>query len=237
MPEDFFRFKEFTVWQDGCAMKVTTEACLFGAWLASQARDPSRILDIGAGTGLLMLMTAQAFTCPIDGVEIDPSAAAQARKNLSDSPWAERCTIYNEDIADFQSPEKYDLLVSNPPFHAGSLKSADARVNLARHDDALPLKELVAAANRLTTSDGSMAVWLPCKKASELEGAAVKEGWNVGRRLHVSRKRGEETFRTMTELHRNPCGPVQEQEVYIRDTDGTYGKVFEEWLSPYYLNL
>ena len=237
MPEDFFRFKEFTVWQNGCAMKVTTEGCLFGAWLASHARDPRRILDIGAGTGLLMLMTAQAFTCPIDGVEIDPSAAAQAGKNLAESPWAGRCTLYNEDIVNFQSPEKYDLLVSNPPFHTGSLKSADGRVNLARHDDTLTLKELIAAANRLTTEDGCLAVWLPCNKASELEGSAVKEGWSLGRRLQVRRKRGEAPFRTMTELHRTPLGPVQEHEMYIRDTDGSYGKVFEECLRPYYLNL
>jgi tRNA1Val (adenine37-N6)-methyltransferase len=237
MPEDFFRFKEFTVWQDGCAMKVTTEGCLFGAWLASHARDPRRILDIGAGTGLLMLMTAQAFTCPIDGVEIDPSAAAQAGKNLSESPWAGRCTLYNEDIVNFQSPEKYDLLVSNPPFHTGSLKSADGRVNLARHDDTLTLKELISAANRLTTADGSLAVWLPCMKAIELEGWAVKEGWSVWHRLQVSRKKGETPFRTMTELRRIPCEPIMERDVYIRDTDGNYGEVFKEWLSPYYLNL
>lgn len=237
MPGDVFRFKRFTVRQDRCAMKVTTEGCLFGAWLASHATEPRRILDIGAGTGLIMLMTAQAFPCPVDGVELDPAAASQARENLADSPWADRCTIYSDDVRSFRNTSRYDLVVSNPPFHTASLRSGDERVNMARHDDSLTLDQLAAAAQRLSTDDGSLAVWLPCRKAAELEGISKNRGWNVSRRLHVSRKNGEPPFRTLTELKRASSGRIEELDVFIRDSDGSYGDAFREWLTPYYLQL
>jgi tRNA1Val (adenine37-N6)-methyltransferase len=237
MPGDSFRFKRFTVRQDRCAMKVTTEGCLFGAWLARQDIQPGRILDIGAGTGLLMLMAAQAFDCPVEGIEIDPSAAAQARENLATSPWSDRLTLYEGDVKGFHSGIEYGLMVSNPPFHSGSLRSGDPKINMARHDDSLPLKELFRACERLSSADGSIVVWLPCERSGEWESIIVGNGWNVHSRLHVRKQRDGAPFRTMTLSSRKTCPSPMEEEVHIRESDGTYGDLFREWLRPYYLFL
>lgn len=235
MGGDSFRFKRFTVRHDRCAMKVTTEGCLFGAWLASHLSEPRRMLDIGAGTGLLMLMAAQAFDCPIEGIEIDPEAATQAQENLYASPWADRLTLHTGDVRDFRPGSRCDLLVSNPPFHKGSLKSGDPRVDMARHDDTLSLRELLESADRLMTDDGSLAVWLPCDRALELEGMAGGHGLHTSQRLQVSRMIHENPFRCLVLLGRQPCSATTDS-LHIRDKDGNYGERFSEMLKPYYLD-
>lgn len=217
-------------------MKVTTEGCLFGAWLAAQSREPVRILDIGAGTGLLMLMTAQAFKCPVEGIELDPEAASQAGQNIEASPWAERLKVHTGDVKTYLPDVEYDLVVSNPPFHSRSLKSEDGKVNMARHDDTLPLQELLQAADRLMSADGSFAVWLPVPRAEEMAALAGNEGWRIRHRLRVARKKGEEPFRNLMVLKRASC-EMSEDSVHIRETDGVYGERFAAWLKPYYLNL
>ena len=118
MSNNYFQFKQFTIHQDKCAMKVCTDACLFGAFVANEIQDKTinHILDIGAGTGLLSLMLAQKSNAAIDAVEIDKSTYEQAEENISQSSWKEKITVYNSGIADFYSNYKYDLIISNPPF-------------------------------------------------------------------------------------------------------------------------
>src|SRR5690349_20415880 len=110
MGNSYFQFKEFIVQQDRCAMKVTTDACLFGAYVAEKItnlkmgfRDTSiSILDFGTGTGLLSMMIAQKVFCTIDAVEIDPAASQQAKDNVDASPWQHRIQIINQDILKFK---------------------------------------------------------------------------------------------------------------------------------------
>src|ERR1700733_3404653 len=119
-----FHFKQFSVDQSGCAMKINTDGVLLGA--ITQADDPKTILDIGTGTGVIALMLAQKFAnAQIDAVEIDESAAKTAGRNFENAIFNDRLNIYPSGIRTFFEghPEnKYDLIVSNPPFYINSLE-------------------------------------------------------------------------------------------------------------------
>ncbi|MBA4166660.1 MAG: methyltransferase, partial [Chitinophagaceae bacterium] len=147
MPNSYFRFRRFTVWQDRCAMKVCTDACLFGAWLANEVHDAVHVLDIGTGTGLLSLMFAQNSSASVNALEIDKDASVQAAENFNSSPWAYRLKVIDKSVQDytaaFPGTSLYDLVFSNPPFYSNDLKSSDSRRNLAQHSEALSLEELV----------------------------------------------------------------------------------------------
>ena len=117
MPNHYFQFKQFTVWQEHVAMKVCTDACLYGAWLASQIQDQTSInncLDIGTGTGLLSLILAQKTTANIDAVELETAAAQQAKENFEASPFANSLKVVQADINQWQTEQAYQLVFSNP---------------------------------------------------------------------------------------------------------------------------
>ncbi|HEX6333160.1 MAG TPA: methyltransferase, partial [Flavisolibacter sp.] len=120
MANPYFQFKQFTIYHDRTAMKVTTDACLFGAWAAqeiSQMPNIATMLDVGTGTGLLSMMVAQQKALETDAIEIDPDAAAQASENIKASPWATRIHVIQQDVNDLQPGRAYDVVISNPPFY------------------------------------------------------------------------------------------------------------------------
>lgn len=170
MSNTWFRFKQFTIHQDRCAMKVTTDACLFGAWVASQiphSSQPKTVLDIGTGTGLLSLMLAQAHSnLQIDAVEIDPEAAQQARENCANSPWGSRIRVIEGDI---QAPlqvlrNSYDIIVTNPPFYENELVSENRKKNIAHHSNRLILNDLIEAIENKISDTSAVFILFPAKR-------------------------------------------------------------------------
>src|SRR6478752_1562135 len=115
MSNTYFQFKKFIVHQERCAMKVCTDSCLFGAWASDLANNKKRILDIGAGTGLLMLMLAQTTSAIIEGIEIEYGCYEQLKTNLTSSPWHDRLHAIAGDATQYHFEEKYDFIISNPP--------------------------------------------------------------------------------------------------------------------------
>ena len=161
-----FKFKQFSVAQDRCAMKIGTDGVLLGAWVSLE-NNPESILDIGAGTGIISLQLAQRSTTKtVDAVEIDDDAYEQCSENFEASPWGDRLFCYHASVQEFASEieEKYDLIVSNPPFFSEDYKSDNDARDIARFNDALPFQHLVVCASHLLSEKGVFAVILPKKE-------------------------------------------------------------------------
>jgi len=161
-----FQFKQFSIEQDRCAMKIGTDGVLLGAW-APIENNPFSILDIGAGTGIIALMLAQRSNAEqIDALEIDEEAYEQSVDNFENSPWSDRLFCFHAALDEFvEEPEdEYDLIVSNPPFYTDDYKSDNEQRDLARFADAMPFEDLIEAADLLLSENGIFAVIIPYKE-------------------------------------------------------------------------
>ncbi len=161
-----FNFKQFTVQQDRCAMKIGTDGVLLGAWCPID-NNPFSILDIGAGTGILSLMLAQRSNAEqIDSLEIDEEAYEQCVENFENSPWSDRLFCFHAGLDEFvdEPEDEYDIIISNPPFYSEDYKTDSSQRDLARFQDALPFEDLIEAADLLLSENGIFAVIIPYKE-------------------------------------------------------------------------
>jgi tRNA1Val (adenine37-N6)-methyltransferase len=240
--ENSFRFKQFVVHQDRCAMKIGTDGILLGAW--AQAEQPERILDIGTGTGLIALMMAQRFqNAIIDALEIEPNAAEQAERNFSTSPWPKRLTLHHQSIQSFAAsglPDNaYSLIVSNPPWFVDSLKSDKTSRNLARHTDSLTHDELLNSVRLLLHSSGRFAVVLPFSDSASFIHLAHERSLYCRRQCHVRSKPGLSPHRVLLEFETVPAeSPVIPHELTIENEQHhDYTESFRELARDFYLRF
>lgn len=174
-----FKFKQFTIQQDRCAMKVGTDGVLLGAWCPIE-NHPFSVLDIGAGTGILSLMLAQrSHAEQIDAIEIDENAYEQCVDNFENSPWVDRLFCFHAGLDEFmdEPEEEYDLIVSNPPFYSEDYKTESEQRDLARFQDAMPFEDLIEAAQLLLSENGIFAVIIPFKE--EFRFIALAKDFNL----------------------------------------------------------
>jgi tRNA1Val (adenine37-N6)-methyltransferase len=161
-----FKFKQFSVQQDRCAMKIGTDAVLLGAWCPID-NNPFSVLDIGAGTGILSLMLAQRSNAEqIDSIEIDEEAYEQCVENFENSTWSDRLFCFHAGLDEFvdEPEDEYDIIISNPPFYSEDYKTDSSQRNLARFQDALPFEDLIEATDLLLSENGIFAVIIPYKE-------------------------------------------------------------------------
>lgn len=234
---NYFRFKQFTVYQDRCAMKVCTDACLFGAWVNNhiQHTPVTHALDIGCGTGLLSLMLAQHTHMLIDAVEIDKDAYEQAQVNINDSPWRNRLQVHHADIRSVILDKKFGLIISNPPFFENNLKSPDAKRNLALHSDQLALHELIHIVGSFLETGGTLALLLPFHRRQVCIETAQQYGLFLNREAMVRQTEQHDFFRVMLCFSSVETDPISES-MTIRQS-GAYSAEFVSLLKPYYLYL
>jgi tRNA1Val (adenine37-N6)-methyltransferase len=240
MPNNYFQFKQFTVQQEKAALKVSTDSCLFGAWIAEEVRgkkyEVRSTLDIGAGTGLLMLMLAQKKEAVIDGIEIDQPSYEQAKENIEASVWKERLQLFYGDVKEFSFSRKYDLIISNPPFYEGDLKSDATNRNVAMHDEGLKLDELITIVDTNLTDGGSFAVLLPYVRAERMIELANAANLHLRNHVQVKQTVKHGYFRSMLLFSRMKTEPVVE-ELAVKDGNNQYTNEFIGLLKDYYLYL
>lgn len=229
-----FRFKQFVVKQENTAMKVCTDSCIFGAIV--NPGDAERILDIGAGTGLLSLMLAQRSNGLIDAVELDTNAAAQSEENFKASPWGDRLRLHHSSIQSFvnEAECQYDFIVSNPPFYPQSLKSDQKDRNLAMHSDALSFEELVDCIGKLLSGHGRFSVLLPAFEADLFKLKSEAAGFSLNETITVHNHENGPVIRSINTFSRENK-EVKTDSLIIRDAANEYSKGFQRLLKDYYL--
>ena len=243
MANTYFKFKQFTINQHNCAMKVCTDACLFGALVAACPgfwvvnSQPASCLEIGTGTGLLSLMIAQKHAAvKIDAVEIDTAASVQATENIAASPWAGSIQVFNEDVLSFSPDKKYDCIISNPPFFEDDLQSADSAKNNAKHNTSLSLLQLLQVVDRLLAADGFFAVLLPYHRVDYFIEESSKIGLQLSKQILVKQTVKHSFFRGILFFNRKERVP-EFCEISIKDAEQNYTPQFSAALKDYYLFL
>jgi Predicted O-methyltransferase len=233
-----FRFKQFTVDQDRCAMKIGTDGVLLGAWVSLQHR-PYSVLDIGAGTGVIALQIAQRSDAEIvDALEIDASAYEQCVDNFENSPWNDRLFCYHAALDEFveEIDDSYDLIVSNPPFYSEDYKTEDPARDQARFTEALPFEDLLEGVSMLLSDQGIFATIIPRKDEERFIKIASEVNLFPNRICHVRGTDTSEEKRSLLEFSFNKT-EVNTELLTIEIERHDYTEAYKELVQDFYLKL
>lgn len=219
-------------------MKVCTDSCLFGAWVADKIGkkiiNPKTILDIGAGTGLLSLMLSQKSNAIVNAIEIDKNSFEEAKANCASSPWHQRMQVFHQDIKEWKANRKYDFIISNPPFYENDLKSNRLNKNVAKHHDKLTLKELIQCIKNNIAGIGNFTTLLPYHRIAYFKTVATENGFYLQEKLIVKQTPGHSFFRGILLFGTQETTEIQ-SELIIKNEEGNYTDEFKELLKDYYL--
>ena len=250
-----FRFKQFEIEQDRCAMKVGTDGVLLGAW----AQGGRRILDIGSGTGLISLMMAQRFPeAEVVGIDMDADACGQAKENVMASPFRDRveivcCRLQDfgadgcalgtaglkagalETAADLKSAGVFDAIVSNPPFFVDSLKNPDSKRTMARHTDSLPFRDLFAGVKRLLSDEGVFSAIVPAEVVEQFVAESCMLGFYLIRKCGVKTVERKQPKRFMLSFAKHRISPYEEHVETMMDSQGNRSEWYRKITEEFYL--
>ena len=250
-----FRFKQFEIEQDRCAMKVGTDGVLLGAW----AQGGRRILDIGSGTGLISLMMAQRFPeAEVVGIDMDADACGQARENVMASPFRDRveivcCRLQDfgadgcalgtaglkagalETAADLKSSGVFDAIVSNPPFFVDSMKNPDSKRTMARHTDSLPFRDLFAGVKRLLSDEGVFSAIVPTEVVEQFVAESCMLGFYLIRKCGVKTVERKQPKRFMLSFAKHRISPYEEHVETMMDSQGNRSEWYRKITEEFYL--
>jgi tRNA1Val (adenine37-N6)-methyltransferase len=160
MANNYFNFKQFTIYQESSAFKVGTDGVLLGA--VADVTGAKKILDIGSGTGLIAIMLAQRSNAEITTIEPDRDSYIQTSNNVNLCKWNNRINVEHTNLQSFcPGNEKFDLIITNPPYFTDSLKNPDPRISAARHTDSLNSQDLLEGVTRLLENGGKFQLIMP----------------------------------------------------------------------------
>lgn len=237
MPNPYFQFKQFYVYHNQCAMKVGSDGVLLGAW--ANTNKANHILDIGSGSGLIALMLAQRSHALLHAIDIDKNATLQTQFNFEHSPWKDRMKVWQADVKnlDTLSKQRYDLIVSNPPFFNNSLKNPDAFRTLARHTDTLLHTQLIDSALRLFAPEARLSVILPVAEALAGIDYAQAKGLHLERKTWVLPKPQAPAKRLLLEFSTQCCTTLETEITIETKERNVFTSEYKALLKDYFLKF
>ncbi|WP_421920785.1 tRNA1(Val) (adenine(37)-N6)-methyltransferase [Marinifilum sp.] len=239
MPNNYFKFKQFTIHQEASAMKVGTDGVLLGAW--ADVEQSKQLLDIGTGTGLIAIMLAQRTNSDsiIDAIEIDDSAYRQAEENINACPWKDRVNAVHNSFQDYSliSKKKYDVIVSNPPYFMNGLNAKEESRTKARNANHLPFEDLLVGVKKLLNMKGSFSVVLPIEEGDLFIRLAKLTGFGLKRKCKVLPNPGKPAKRYLLELCLQDCECLNEELIVENGQRHVYSPQYIELTKDFYLKF
>jgi tRNA1Val (adenine37-N6)-methyltransferase len=229
-----FRFKQFSVAQDKCAMKVNTDGVLLGAW--AEVSAAKSILDIGTGTGVIALMMAQRNEAIIDAIDIDEHAYQQAKENFEQSKWTTRLSAIHSSLQNFPSPKNYEAIISNPPYFIDDFKATDHQKNIARHSIALSYEDLLKGIQRLLAKEGKAFLVIPSFHKARIELLARKENLFVTKVTEVIAVKGKVHYLVLITMERM-AKEIQKGDITIQEKENCFTSEYKELTKDFYLKF
>lgn len=234
-----FKFKQFTVFHDKCAMKVGTDGVLLGAW--ANVENANFILDVGTGSGLIALMAAQRSDAKIVAIDIDTNAVLQATENIDNCKWKNRIIVECIDFYDFaqSSTTIFDSIISNPPYFKNSLKNPELSKSIARHDVALNYEQLISQSVKILNKNGNLSIIIPANELENIEKLAIQNNLKISRKTFVKPTPEKKPIRVLLELKHseNECN-IAVNEIVIEDGNRhCYTKEYISLTKDFYLNF
>ncbi len=236
MANQWFRFKQFTIKQEKTAMKVGTDGVLLGAW--ADIPQSGHILDVGTGTGLIALMAAQrSIKTSIIGIDIDKAAFLQAKENVQQSKWADRISILLFSLQDFaqKSNQKFDFIISNPPFFDGTKASKNQQRTLARHNISLSMEDFFTSAAGLLATSGRLALIIPSDNLNKVKSLAEQKGLFLKRMMNVKPTPAKPPKRVMVEFSFSKEEPLTDEMILEVHGRHSYSEAYESLTKDFYL--
>jgi tRNA1Val (adenine37-N6)-methyltransferase len=217
-------------------MKVGTDAVLLGAW--ANVGGAERLLDIGTGSGVIALMLAQRTndTATIDAIEIEPRDAEQARTNVSNSPWPHKVKVHVVPAQEFSSSERYDCIISNPPFFSKSFQPPDPGRGTARHTNQLPFSDLIDIVKKNLHEHGAFSVIVPFNEGNMLIAMATTSGLRLTRQCMFRGRADKPPERLLLEF-RKTFQTCEMTELSMYEKENVWSKEYIELTSPFYLKF
>lgn len=221
-----FTFKQFHIDDGQCAMAVSTDGVLLGAYAPlTQAKS---VLDIGAGSGLLSLMAAQRTQadCQIVAIELDRNAANACQNNVNNSPWSKRIKVVNnsiqaycDDLTSLSSQvdnqtgvitpkSKFDHIISNPPFFENGPSAQSPERAAARHTHNLPFTALFYAIKSLLSPLGLSTIILPVQSLESATLAYQEAGLKLSYQRFIASVQGKSPYRVILCLQHLSAGEI-----------------------------
>lgn len=229
-----FYFKQFKIRHDQCGHKVGTDSILLGSW--ANLSNANTILDIGSGSGILMLMAAQRSqsNVRIEGVEPDADSARQSEQNLKESKWSSRLTVHQISIQNFSSAKMFDVILSNPPYFQNSLPSPNTRRHMARHDTQLNFEELIEACDKLSHSKSRLNIILPVTEGELAIKLAKDRKWFLTRKCAVRSRSHNPAERFLLEFCKE-IGTIEETKMHLVDNSAEWSASIKKLTQDFYL--
>jgi tRNA1Val (adenine37-N6)-methyltransferase len=222
---------------DRSTMQIGTDAVLLGIW--AEPENVRSILEIGTGCGVISLMLAQRLQARIDAIDTDENSILQAASNFMNNPWGENLRAIRTSLQDFgpSCKNKYDLILTNPPFFTDSLKSPHPQKNLARHDNSLSRRELLDCVKPLLEEDGLFLVILPAEASRKFSAMAEESELFIRRQMNIRPKQGKLVNRILTAYGFSHTTKVIPEELVLRNEDGKFTTEYITFTSAYYFSL